>query len=162
MFPHEPQFKLLVLVFTHDPLHIMNGALHPHEPPLHGVPAEHWIPQPPQFDGSLCVPMHDPPHSELPVGHAHPPFWHVVPPAQRFPHEPQFELSVASVAQRAVPLTVQGTCGAVHDNVHRPALHVCPLGQTTPQLPQLRTSLCTSVHVPLHVMLVAAQTHTPF
>ena len=74
MFPQLPQFRLLVLVFTHDPLHIMNGALHPHEPPLHGTPDGHWTPHPPQFAGSLCVPMHVPLHSVLPVGHAQPPF----------------------------------------------------------------------------------------
>ena len=99
---HAPQLRLSLVVFTHEPLHVVSAAppsvaVHVvvHVPLLHTWPAAHAMPQPPQFCGSLAIAVQAPPlHGTPPLAQAHVPAVHCLPEAQRVLHVPQLALSL--------------------------------------------------------------------
>jgi hypothetical protein len=150
LFPHIPQFAVLVLVSTQvmppKPGHIISPfPVHaPHMPAVQGA-APQLCPHIPQFAESVWVlaqvPPPKPPHIIVPIGHMHIPEVHVAPMAQARPHIPQFMGSVAVSEQVGLLGLPHLTWVAVH--WHTPDTHV-PCPQLWPQVPQCIGSLLVS------------------
>jgi len=141
--PQAPQFVLLVLVSTHDPLQFVVpvGQLLTHEPPEQTSKPRQVLPHEPQFELSDRVSTHAEEQRVSPEGHAQPPL-HSWPVAHFVPQAPQFAVS------EAVSTHAPAHSDIVPGQLQRPDTHDDPPPQVTPQAPQFDESAAVVTHLP--------------
>jgi hypothetical protein len=148
------------------PMHSVSPAAHMQEPPMHGAPTGHALPQLPQFVFDVWrstqvippPPIPPPMQAVRPVEQpiTHDPAEHIVPPGQRLPQPPQLRGSVCVF----VHCTPQSVSPPPH--AHAPLAQFAPVGQVFPHMPQFDGSVCSftqallqsespAAHVVVHV-----------
>lgn len=90
-----PQWRRLLLVFTHVPPQLVRLPPHTHLAELQVVPPGHDLPQPPQCCAELARFTQPDPQSMVPGAQLHAPPLHALPPAHTTPQPPQLRLSLA-------------------------------------------------------------------
>jgi len=92
------------------------------------------------------------------VGHAHLPYTHPLPPVHLLPQAPQ----LVGSDWRLTHTVPQQTCAVGHpQGLHLPALHVDPVKQALPHVPQFKVSLLVLTHLPAQLVSPRMQEHAP-
>lgn len=133
--PQPPQLACEICRLTHVPEHPARPWPQ-HTPPPHLVPLGHAFPQVPQLLLSVWVFVQTPLHIVSSTGnrlHLQDPMEQNEPPVHACPHAPQLLLSLAVLRHTPPQLVLPVPLG----QAQTPAWQDVPLGQITPQLPQL-------------------------
>jgi hypothetical protein len=155
--PQKPQLCLSLVRSTHEDPHRASPVEHagPHAPPLHTSAPRQRVPQAPQLFASdersthALPPRPIPMHSVSPAEHEQEPPMQGAPVGHAFPQLPQFAFDVWTLTHAAPPpgpAPSHMVSPVEQPMTHAPAEHIEPPGHRLPQPPQLRGSVCVSVH----------------
>ncbi len=165
----KPQLSLSFCKSTHEFPHRARPEpqLLEHAPLLQTCPIMQRFPHDPQLPALDCKSTHAcwPMPTEqtvVPGVQRQLPFMHDAPNGHWFPHAPQLPLLVWRSTQTLPIRAMHDVCPVGHPIWHAPLMHWLPPPQRLLHVPQLRGSVCVSVHCPLQLCSPPPHMQLPF